>query len=137
MKADDQNLVVVALLHDAIEDQEVPREMIAEVFGEDVASLVEEVTDDKSLDKQERKRLVVEHASQKSHRARIIKLADMTSNLRMISASPAPDWSVKRRLEYVQWARDVAAGLRGVNDWLEGEFDRAAVSAEQSVAPTR
>jgi (p)ppGpp synthase/HD superfamily hydrolase len=58
----DPSLVIAALLHDAIEDQEVPREMIGEVFGEDVASLVEEVTDDKSLEKQERKRLQVEHA---------------------------------------------------------------------------
>ena len=32
----DPNLVVAALLHDAMEDQEVPREMIAEVFGQDV-----------------------------------------------------------------------------------------------------
>src|ERR671912_133100 len=49
----DPNLVVAALLHDAIEDQEVPREMIAQVFGE-VAKLVEECTDDKSLPKQDR-----------------------------------------------------------------------------------
>src|SRR5690349_10750795 len=34
----DPNLVIAALLHDAIEDQEVPRGMIAETFGEDVAS---------------------------------------------------------------------------------------------------
>jgi len=40
----DTNLVIAALLHDAIEDSEVPRELIAETFGEDVASLVEEVT---------------------------------------------------------------------------------------------
>ena len=131
----DPNLVVAALLHDAIEDQEVPREMIAEVFGEDVAALVEEVTDDKSLDKQERKRLQVEHASKKSERAKVIKLADKTSNLRTIAASPSPDWSVKRRLDYVNWARDVAAGLRGVNSYLEQEFDRAALAAEQSVTP--
>jgi guanosine-3',5'-bis(diphosphate) 3'-pyrophosphohydrolase len=40
----DTNLVIAALLHDAIEDCEVPRELIAETFGDDVASLVEEVT---------------------------------------------------------------------------------------------
>lgn len=131
----DPDLVIAALLHDAIEDQEVPREMIAEVFGEDVASLVEEVTDDKALEKHERKRLQVAHASKKSDRAKIIKLADKTSNLRTISASPSPDWSVKRRLEYVAWAREVASGLRGVNAWLEAEFDKAAEAAERSVAP--
>jgi guanosine-3',5'-bis(diphosphate) 3'-pyrophosphohydrolase len=131
----DTNLVVAALLHDAIEDQEVPREMIAEAFGEDVASLVEEVTDDKSLEKQERKRLQVAHAPKKSDRAKVIKLADKTSNLRTISTSPSPEWSVKRRLEYVVWAREVAVGLRGVNGRLEAEFDRAATAAEQSVTP--
>lgn len=131
----DPDLVIAALLHDAIEDQEVPREMIAEVFGEDVASLVDEVTDDKSLEKHERKRLQVANASKKSDRAKIIKLADKTSNLRTISASPSPEWSVKRRLEYVAWARQVASGLRGVNARLEAEFDKAAEAAERSVAP--
>ena len=63
--------------------------------------LVEEVTDDKSLDKAVRKRKQVESASKKSFRAKIIKLADKTSNLRAITASPSPEWSVKRRLEYV------------------------------------
>ncbi len=133
----DPNLVVAALLHDAIEDQEVPREMIAEVFGEDVAKLVEECTDDKSLDKEERKRLQVVHAPEKSPRAKVIKLADKTSNLRTISASPSPDWSVKRRLDYVTWAREVAAGLRGTNEWLEGQFDQAVAMAIRSVSPER
>jgi (p)ppGpp synthase/HD superfamily hydrolase len=133
----DPNLVVAALLHDAIEDQEVPRAMIAEVFGEDVATLVEECTDDKSLDKEERKHLQVVHAADKSPRAKVLKLADKTSNLRTISASPSPDWSVKRRLEYVTWAREVAAGLRGTNEWLEGQFDQAFAMAVRSVSPER
>ena len=77
----DPNLVIAALLHDSIEDQEVPRKIIAETFGEGVAALVEEVTDDKTLDKQERKRLQAEHSHEKSHRAKILKLADKTSNL--------------------------------------------------------
>ena len=97
----DTKLVIAALLHDSIEDQEVPRGVIARAFGEDVTKLVEEVTDDKSLEKQERKRLQVEHSHKKSERAKILKLADKTSNLRTLTASPPPDWSVKRRLEYV------------------------------------
>ena len=115
----DPELVIAALLHDAIEDQEVPRAVIAETFGEDVATLVEEVTDDKSLEKQERKRRQVEHAPNKSDRAKILKLADKTSNLWAIAASPPPDWSVKRRLDYVKW-REVAGGLPGArNGWNE------------------
>ena len=106
----DLELVVAALLHDAIED--------AGAFGEDVAKLVEEVTDDKTIEKWERKKLQVKDAHKKSHRAKIIKLAEKTSNLRSLAASPPPDWSVKRRLEYIEWARNVAKGLTGVSDWL-------------------
>jgi guanosine-3',5'-bis(diphosphate) 3'-pyrophosphohydrolase len=129
----DPDLVIAALLHDAIEDQEVPRGVIAEAFGETVADLIEEVTDDKALDKGERKRLQIEHSSKKSDRAKILKLADKTSNLRAIAASPPPDWSVKRRLEYVAWARQVAEGLVGVSERLQAEFDQAAKEAERSM----
>src|SRR5690242_3521732 len=58
----DPDLVVAALLHDAMEDQGVSRELIAAEYGADVAGLVAEVTDDKALPKAERKRLQVEHA---------------------------------------------------------------------------
>jgi GTP diphosphokinase / guanosine-3',5'-bis(diphosphate) 3'-diphosphatase len=55
-----------------------------------LAELVEEVTDDKALEKDQRKRLQVEHAAEKSRRAKILKLADKTSNLRSVAASPPP-----------------------------------------------
>ena len=131
----DTNLVIAALLHDAIEDSEVPKEMIAEIFGEDVASIVAEVTDDKGIPKAERKLKQIETAATKSPRAKILKLADKTSNLRAITASPSPDWSVKRRIEYVLWARNVAKGLRGVNQRLEDQFDEAVAAAERSFKP--
>src|SRR3954470_13632506 len=95
----DPDLVVAALLHDAIEDQGVPCELLVEAFGEDVAKLVKEVSDDMDLGEQEQKRLQVEQAPWKSNRAKILKLADKISNLRALAKSPAPDWSVKRRLD--------------------------------------
>jgi GTP diphosphokinase / guanosine-3',5'-bis(diphosphate) 3'-diphosphatase len=127
----DANLVIAALLHDAIEDCEVPRELVAETFGEDVASLVTEV----SLPKDLRKDKQVSSAATKSVRAKLLKLADKTSNLRAVAASPPSNWSVKRRIEYVQWAKKVADGLRGVNPKLEGEFDEAAEAADRSLRP--
>jgi guanosine-3',5'-bis(diphosphate) 3'-pyrophosphohydrolase len=131
----DPNLVIAALLHDAIEDCEVPRDLISETFGEDVASIVLEVTDDKSLHKSERKAKQVKTATTKSPRAKILKLADKTSNLRAIASSAPTDWSVKRRMDYVHWAREVAQGLRGVNQKLEEQFDQAAAAAERSFRP--
>lgn len=131
----DTDLVIAALLHDAIEDCEVPADLIAETFGDGVVSLVKEVTDDKSLPKAERKRLQVEHSRHKSSRAKVLKLADKTSNLRAVAHSPASDWSVARRLEYIQWAQKVAEGLRGTNEWLESQFDAAVEAAEAAVLP--
>lgn len=133
----DPELVIAALLHDSIEDQEVPRAVIAEKFGEGVAKLVDEVTDDKSLAKEERKRLQIEHAKGISRRAKILKLADKISNLRAIGASPPPDWSVKRRLEYVAWGRKVAEGLSGACASLEQEFEKAAGEAERAIVLQR
>jgi GTP diphosphokinase / guanosine-3',5'-bis(diphosphate) 3'-diphosphatase len=135
-KGEDPNLVIAALLHDAVEDQEVPYDIVQNNFGEDVANLVREVTDDKTLAKEDRKAAQVRNAPKKSPRAKVLKLADKTSNLRAITQSPANGWSVARRLHYVAWAREVAAGLRGVNPWLEGRFDEAAEAAERSIAPS-
>jgi HD domain len=61
----DPNLVIAALLHDAIEDCDVPPQLIAETFGTDVAYLVAEVTNDKTLEKGERKQRQVDGAHKK------------------------------------------------------------------------
>jgi (p)ppGpp synthase/HD superfamily hydrolase len=131
--AKDPNLIVAGLLHDAIEDQDISRDEIARRFGNDVATLVAEVTDDKSLPSKERKRLQVEHASRKSHRAKILKLADKLSNVGSIANDP-PDWPARRRLAYIQWGREVVAGLRGASAQLEVLFDQAAREAEEAIA---
>ena len=130
---EDSNLVVAALLHDAIEDCEVPHTLIADAFGTDVADLVAEVTDDKSLEKSERKKRQIDNAH---NRAKLLKLADKISNLRALVSSPAPDWSVRRRIEYIAWVRKVVQHLRGVNAILERQFDESARAAEQSLTPS-
>ena len=66
-------------------------------------------------------------------RAKILKLADKVSNIRSIANDP-PDWSARRRLAYVQWGRDVVAGLRGASSQLERLFDEAASEAEKAIA---
>jgi guanosine-3',5'-bis(diphosphate) 3'-pyrophosphohydrolase len=78
---------------------------------------------------------MIETSSTKSPRAKILKLADKTSNLRAVAASPPSDWSVKRGIEYVEFARKVVAGLRGVNSQLEEQFDEAAQAADRSFRP--
>jgi guanosine-3',5'-bis(diphosphate) 3'-pyrophosphohydrolase len=119
----DSNLLIAALLHDTIEDVGVTKEELVQRFGSDVAELVSEVTDDKSLPKAERKRLQVETASKKSVRAQTIKLADKISNLRSILESPPADWDFQRRKEYFEWSKRVVDGLTAPNPVLKQEFD--------------
>ena len=132
-KGEDIALVIAGLLHDTIEDTETTFAELAKEFGTEVAELVSEVTDDKTLPKAERKRLQVETAPKKSARAQMIKLADKTSNLHSMIGSPPRDWSSQRKSDYIEWARQVVAGCRGVNAHLEREFDRAADRARAAL----
>jgi GTP diphosphokinase / guanosine-3',5'-bis(diphosphate) 3'-diphosphatase len=117
--------VLGALLHDTIEDTGTTKEELEAEFGAEVSRLVVEVTDDKRLPKAERKRLQVQNAPHKSDRAKMVKMADKTSNLRAITDSPPTGWDAARKREYFEWARRVVEGCRGVSPWLEERFDDA------------
>lgn len=120
----DTDLLIAALLHDSIEDVGVTKQELADRFGADVAQLVAELTDDKSLPKQERKRLQIVNAPKKSARAQMIKLADKISNLRAIRKSPPVDWTEERKAEYFEWARRVVDGFTSPNAALKAEFEK-------------
>ncbi|MBI4986030.1 MAG: bifunctional (p)ppGpp synthetase/guanosine-3',5'-bis(diphosphate) 3'-pyrophosphohydrolase [Rhodocyclales bacterium] len=120
---DDPVVLCAALLHDTIEDTATTFEELEQAFGRDVASIVREVTDDKSLAKAERKRLQIEHARSISPRAKLVKLADKICNLRDIVAMPPVGWSAQRKDEYFAWAAQVVDGLRGTHPQLEEIFD--------------
>lgn len=128
----DLDLVIAAVLHDVVEDQGVALAELAAVFGQRVADFVDEVTDDKTLPKAERKRLQVVHAASATVGAKTIKLADKTSNLRALASSPPTGWDATRRTEYVAWAGKVIDQCRGVNAELERLFDDAAEAAERA-----
>ena len=103
----DRDTLCAALLHDTIEDTDTSVEELVETFGSPIASLVQEVTDDKQLPKVERKLLQVEHAAHLSPKAREVKLADKIANLRDVADNPPVDWPLARRQEYFGWAKEV------------------------------
>lgn len=119
----DGEVLCAALLHDTIEDTETTADELRQAFGEKVTAIVLEVTDDKSLPKEKRKQLQVEHARHASSKAKLVKLADKICNLRDILASPPADWSGERKRAYFEWAGQVVDGLRGTHPMLEGVFD--------------
>lgn len=119
----DIEVLCAALLHDVIEDCGVTEEEVAAEFGVGIAGLVVEVTDDKGLPKDERKRRQVEKAPTLSRGAALIKLADKIANLRDILDTPPADWDPGRKRQYFDWAKEVIQGLRGAHEALEAVFD--------------
>ena len=121
----DHKTLVAAILHDTLEDTETSYEELRETFGRIIADTVREVSDDKMLSKADRKRLQVEHAKHLSRRARLVKLADKTCNVRDMASHPPHGWDLARRRAYFDWARQVVDQIRGTHERLEAAFDEA------------
>ncbi len=122
----DINVICAALLHDTVEDTETTADELVAEFGQVICDIVMEVTDDKSIEvRQKRKQLQIEHASQISDQAKLLKLADKISNLRDLVNDPPAKWSIERQREYFDWAKQVIDQLRGTHSELEKLFDLA------------
>lgn len=119
----DPDLVIAALLHDTVEDTGTSIEEVRSYFGVRVEGFVAEVTDDRSLSQEERKKAQVTHAPYKSAGAAQIKLADKLDNLRSLIRSPIADWSRERQDAYFRWAQSVVDALPWVNGVLKHEVD--------------
>ena len=118
-------VLAAALLHDTLEDTQTTAGELRAAFGDVITRVVEEVTDDKSLLKAERKRLQIEHAAAISREAKLVKLADKICNVRDVANHPPAKWDLARRREYFEWAKAVVDRMRGVHPELERRFDEA------------
>ena len=92
----DVEVLAAALLHDTIEDTATTAAELRAEFGERIAAMVEEVTDDEKLPKAERKRLQIVHAAALSPGAKLVKLADKICNLRDVAERPPAQWNLQR-----------------------------------------
>jgi len=100
-----------AWLHDTVEDTDTTAAEIAARFGPEIAAIVAELTDDKSLPKAARKRAQVTHAPGRSAAAAQVKLCDKASNCAAVGFTPPVDWDDDRRRAYLAWGAEVAAAL--------------------------
>ena len=121
---DDPEVLAAALLHDTIEDTETTPDELEKEFGTNIRHYVEEVTDDKSLPKEERKLKQIEHAKTISKGAALIKLGDKISNVTDVLDNPPTDWDDNRREKYLNWAKKVIDNCPKVNDKLENHFKK-------------
>ena len=84
--------------------------------------MVQEVTDDKTLPRLQRKQRQIDHAKEISEGAALIKLGDKISNVTDITNTPPNNWDSNRRLEYFDWAEKVIDNCPKVNKKLENHF---------------
>jgi guanosine-3',5'-bis(diphosphate) 3'-pyrophosphohydrolase len=132
----DADVLIGALLHDTVEDTETTFEEIKARFGNGVEGYVREVTDDKSLPKEERKRLQIENAHHKSSGAALIKLSDKLYNLNDLTLNPPDDWSQERIDQYFLCAKQVVDRLPAANTDLKHAVDALiAAHIEKSRVP--
>ncbi|MFO1036500.1 MAG: HD domain-containing protein [Geminicoccaceae bacterium] len=129
----DFEVIQAAVLHDVVEDTRYGIGDVAERFGEAVAGLVAECSDDMSLPKEERKRRRIEKAGSRSPHAKLIKTADLISNLRAMAESPPAGWPPEWRLGYLGTARAVHAAMGGTVPLLDGLFEREAARVEEII----
>lgn len=93
----DYNVLMAAILHDTVEDTDTTFDEIELNFGSVIRKIVEEVTDDKTKPKMERKQLQIEHAKHSSFNAKLVKLADKLYNLRDLEKSAPEDWTAVKK----------------------------------------
>lgn len=122
--------IITALLHDTIEDTEATREEITELFGEEIAQLVDGVTKLTQLELQSDRAKQAENfrklllAMSKDIRVLLVKLADRLHNMRTLHHVPKEE----RRHRIAHETMDIYAplaeriGMHDIKDELE---DRA------------
>ena len=87
---DDDELLAAAVLHDTLEDTEATYDEIVQTFGNRVAALVADESENKRKELaadatwQVRKQETIDHLKTASHEARLIALGDKLSSIRAI-----------------------------------------------------
>lgn len=134
----DEATLCGALLHDTIEDTATSYDELVEVFGQEIADIVIDCTDDKPLPKVDRKKIQIVHSEHISNKAKLVKLADKLSNISGLQNDPPSFWSKEEIIGYVRWGWCVCQHLYGVNEDLDSRmknvfanFGVESVSEEQ------
>jgi guanosine-3',5'-bis(diphosphate) 3'-pyrophosphohydrolase len=110
----DIDVLIAAVLHDVVEDTDATIDDVRARFGDRVAGLVAEVTDDKTLAPSAVKRSQIERVRHASDGAKLIKMADKISNVWDVRDRPT-GWTMERMRGYACWSQQVALAASSVN----------------------
>lgn len=121
---EDEEILCAAVLHDVVEDTDGSLQHIEDTFGEGVALMVSQVTDDKSLKKSDIKRAQLLKVKDPSFTmgAAVIKLADKYDNLSNLKEDPPTTWSPETIKGYTYWSFAVVNSLKGVSTVIDELF---------------
>lgn len=103
----DPVLIAAGLAHDLLEDTAITEDEIREELGEDVLSLVKEVSFDNSLKGAARRDFQIASIAQSSPNAQRLKVADRLTNLMSMSFDPPENWSVANRYNYLRASQEM------------------------------
>ncbi len=117
--------VAAAWLHDTVEDTGTTIQTIHELFGAEVAEIVDGLTDKpdiKILSTLQRKLVQAERVKSKSNSVKRVKIADGTSNLRSVQIDPPTTWDRQKTLDYIVGCGVVAHMCRDISRFLDAKF---------------
>ncbi len=132
--------IAAAWLHDTVEDTKITVEDIKNNFGDDVATMVEGLTDLEEitgLPVAERKQKQAERIQNESVSVRRIKIADQISNVRMLAIDATVRMTVAECKDYIEGARKIVDECRGISPLLEKLFDEAYGMGKEKFAEDR
>jgi GTP pyrophosphokinase len=102
-----KEVIAAALLHDSVEDSEMEVAEIKNLFGEEVAEMVKNLTRDHNNDTEEnkyqRKIKHAEHVSKKDKHSQMIKAMDFLDNVTSWSVIP-PDSTLRKK--FPRWFKE-------------------------------
>ena len=128
----DPELLAAAVLHDVVEDTAVTADELRAEFGERVASLVAQESDEMPPGVSEegswhqRKRAAIERLSRAPREVKMVALGDKLSNMRAIARDYAEQGDALWNLFHVKNPADHAWHYRGLADALRELEDTAA-----------
>ncbi len=129
----DEDVLCAGWLHDAIEDTDTTFDDLYERFGKKVAVLVSSLSKDKKLAKKERELLYVKQLNDAPLEAKIIKLCDISANLKDLANSKMSKnqrkKTVNQKLRYILVIKNdimenktnypkISNIIKGINDTL-------------------
>ena len=135
----DQELLAAAALHDTVEDTDVTIEDIRAEFGDRVASLVEQESEERPEGVSEedswhdRKQAAIDRLSMAPHDAKIVALGDKLSNMRAIARDYAEKGDALWSRFHAKDPKDHEWHYRGLADSLRELQDTAAYKEFESL----